>query len=371
MQFSEIPGLQAEKEILIRSVRDGHLAHAQLFLGKPGSGNLALALAFATYINCENPGESDACGSCSSCAKNAKAIHPDVQYVFPIANIAKDMMSHNYLPQWRDFLKNHIYGDINTWNGVFGAQDKQFNIARAESYQITSNLSMKAYEGGYKILVLWLPEYLHSSTANALLKILEEPPEKTVFLLVSGNLEKVLGTIQSRTQIFRIPAFSDQDVAEFLHRKMDVPIAKANDLAIMADGSISQAISQLEEGSELASDFFIQWMRHCWGADFIALNADMEVFNKMGKESQKNLFNYGLYIFRESLLGNFSVNTLQKSTGELSTFVNRFALELNLDKIQFLTELFNDAHYHLERNAYAKLVFMDTSIHIVKTIRKK
>ena len=268
-------------------------------------------------------------------------------------------------------MKNHIYGDINTWNGVFGAQDKQFNIARAESYQITSNLSMKAYEGGYKILVLWLPEYLHSSTANALLKILEEPPEKTVFLLVSGNLEKVLGTIQSRTQIFRIPAFSDQDVAEFLHSKMDVPIAKANDLAIMADGSISQAISQLEEGSELASDFSIQWMRHCWRADFIALNADMEVFNKMGKESQKNLFNYGLYIFRESLLGNFSVNTLQKSTGELSTFVNRFALELNLDKIQFLTELFNDAHYHLERNAYAKLVFMDTSIHIVKTIRKK
>ncbi|MFC2187458.1 ATP-binding protein [Fulvivirgaceae bacterium LMO-SS25] len=371
MQFSEIPGLQTEKEILIRSVQDAHLAHAQLFLGKPGSANLALAMAFATYLNCENPSETDSCGTCSACTKNAKAIHPDVQFVFPIANIAKDMMSHNYLPQWREFLKNSIYGDINTWNAVFGAQDKQFNIARAESYQITSNLSMKAYEGGYKILILWLPEYLHSSTANALLKILEEPPEKTIFLLVSTNLEKVLGTIQSRTQIFRIPAFSDQDVAHYLHSNMEVPQDKANDLAIMADGSISQALSLLEEGNEVATDFFIDWMRHCWEADFIALNQDMELFHKMGKESQKNLFNYGLYIFRESLLGNFSINSLQKSMGELNSFVQKFSAQMNLEKIQFLSDLFNEAHYHIERNAYAKLVFMDTSIDIAKTIRKK
>jgi len=370
MQFSEIPGLQAEKEVLIRSVQDGHLAHAQLFLGKPGSANLALAMAFATYLNCENPSDTDSCGTCPACTKNAKAIHPDVQFIFPIANIAKDMMSHNYLPQWREFLRDSIFGDINTWNSVFGAQDKQFNIARAESHQITSNLSMKAFEGGYKILILWLPEYLHSTTANALLKILEEPPEKTIFLLVSSNLEKLLGTIQSRTQIFRIPAFSDQDVAEYLHKHMEVPMTKANELAIMADGSISEAISLLEEGNEVATDFFTVWMRHCWDADFTALNNDMEVFAKMGKESQKNLFNYGLYIFREALLGNFSINSLQKSTGELNTFVGNFSTVMNLDKIQFLAGLFNDAHYHLERNAYAKLVFMDTSIDIAKTIRK-
>ena len=189
MRFKDIHGLAPTKAMLLSGIRNNHVAHAQLFTGRPGSPALSLALAYATYLNCENPGDEDACGQCPSCAKNQKFVHPDVHFIFPVSSTknvaAKDASSRLFLKEWREFLLTTPYGSLQDWSTLYGGEDKQALISTKEKQTITNDLSLKAFEGKYKIMLIWLPELMHPNAANGILKVLEEPPENSVFLLVS------------------------------------------------------------------------------------------------------------------------------------------------------------------------------------------
>ena len=249
MLFSQIPGLTGVKKQLIESVKRNHVAHAQLFAGKEGSANLAMALAFTNYLNCENPGEEDACGVCPSCQKNQKFIHPDVNFIFPTSATTKfkreDATSEKFLVEWRKFLKKSIYGNVADWAQDFGWENKQLIIPRQESRNIVKALSLKAFEGTYKVMIVWLPETMNVNAANGILKILEEPPKNTIFLLVSNAPSLLLTTITSRTQQLTIPSFSDEDIRGVTKNLegVDLTDERASRIAYMAEGNMRLALS--------------------------------------------------------------------------------------------------------------------------------
>ena len=378
MRFADIVGLEEVKNSLISSVKNNHLAHAQLFFGPEGSGSLALALAFATYLNCTNrqmdlDGHEDACGQCPSCQKMAKYIHPDVHFVFPVSatkNISgKEVVSSSYLAEWRSFLTKNPYGSISQWMLQYGGEDKQVNISKEESRHIVRNLSLKAFEGNYKIMLIWLPEYMHASAANGILKILEEPPAKTVFLLVSADVEKLLTTILSRTQIFKIRSFRDEEIIRFLTLKMGIAQEQAEQAARLASGSLNAAILNTQETKDDHHALYSQWMRYCYERNFSQLIQLSDEYHQLNKDAQKALLLYGLNILRETLVYPFTKEELIRLQGEERVFVERFSKVMSWDKIQLISEKLNEALYHLERNASPKIMFLDLSLQIAGTIK--
>ncbi|MBX9850165.1 MAG: DNA polymerase III subunit delta [Cytophagaceae bacterium] len=368
MLFSEIPGLDEVKKTLINSVKSNHVHHAQLFMGTEGSANLAMAIAYATYINCEEKKEDDSCGTCPSCIKFKKLAHPDINFVFPISttkNIPKDPMSSLFMKEWRTFVLENPYGNLNDWANHIGAENKQLNISVEESRNIIKTLSLKAFEAEYKILFIWQPENLHTSAANALLKILEEPPVKTVFLLVANNLEKILGTIQSRTQKVKIRSFTDDELKKGLVSKFQMEEKKASQLAYMADGNFNEALRLDQEAEEDHHVFFRDWMRICYKKNnWPELIEWSENFQKLGREMQKSLLQYGLNMLRETLVYSYAGDKLVRLQNEDLKFVQGFSKVLNEPKVEAIAEQLNQAHYHIERNANPKITFLDVSLYI-------
>lgn len=378
MQFAHIPGLDDVKTSLTNSVKNNHLAHAQLFFGPQGSGNLAMALAFATYLNCSNrqagiDGSEDACGLCPSCQKMAKHIHPDVHYVFPVSatkNISgKDVVSSSYMPDWRNFLSGTPYGTLSQWMLQYGGEDKQVNISKEESRHIVRNLSLKAFEGNYKIMIIWLPEYMHVSAANGILKILEEPPAKTVFLLISSDVEKLLTTILSRTQIFKIRGFQDEEISRYLEQKQGVPAEQATQAARLASGNMAAALDSMHEVKDENHSLYSQWMRLCYERNFSQLITLADTFHQLNKDAQKSLLLYGLNILRETLVYPYTKEALMRLQGEERTFVERFSKVMAGEKVELIYEKLNESLYHLERNASPKIMFLDLSLQLAGIIR--
>jgi len=375
MQFKDIPGLQDTKKTLVNAVKSGHIAHAQLFSGNEGSANLALALAYATLINCERPNEDDSCGECPSCQKNNKLIHPDLHFVYPVSNTksvsGKDAVSTTFLPEWRKFVKENVYASTDIWSITFGGEGKQLNISKEESRNIIRDLSLTSFDGKYKFMVIWQPEYLHPSAANAILKILEEPPERTVFLLVTNDYRKLLSTIISRTQMFVIPGFSRQDVSNVLVQEYQVEQDKAISLAHLADGNMHKAIQLSKEVENNSHELFQNWMRLCYKFDIQSMVSEADVFSKLNKTGQKSMFQYGLNILRETIVHTHCEKMPIKLDGKEAEFVRNFSKVLTFDKINMLSEEFNNSIYHLERNANAKILFLDTSLKASNILRMK
>ncbi|HBH22880.1 MAG TPA: DNA polymerase III subunit delta [Cytophagales bacterium] len=371
MRFGEIPGLSKEKKSLAMAMENDQVAHAQMFLGPSGSANLAMALAYASLLNCENPVDGDACGTCSSCIKNSKFIHPDVHFVFPVSKVGnKDAVSNSYISEWRAFLSDHPYGNVFDWSVTFGGEDKQLNISKGESRQIIRALSLKAFEGKYKIMMIWMPEYMHPSAANAILKILEEPPERTVFLLVAQDKEQIITTILSRTQVFNIPIFEDQAVVNFLKDEMDVASSRAMEIAHMASGNMREAIRMANENEDSSNALFYNWMRYCYAFKLKELMEWTDRFAELKKSAQKNLLVYGLSIMRESLLATSGGNELMRSFGEGKDFVAKFHKTMDIQAMEELMKILGEAHYHLERNANAKILFLDMSLQMAGVFQK-
>lgn len=372
MLFSDIKGLDEVKERLINAVTHDQVAHAQLFLGKPGSPNLPMALAFANYLNCENKQQNDACGGCPSCVKNIKFIHPDVHFVFPVSatkNVTgKDVVSISFLKEWRTFLTENPFGNLDSWSGYYGGEDKQVNISKEESRQIIRNLSLKAFEGKYKVMIIWLPEYMHPSAANGILKILEEPPERTIFILVSNDSERLLTTILSRTQIVTIPKFTDDSIAAILMEKLGIDEQKAAELAHLADGDLNQAIKLNNNIEDNSHQQFADWMRDCFKRDYTQLVARSDEFHAMNKVAQKSLLQYALNMLRESLIYE-TTPELKRVSGKIDSFVENFSKVMDGDKVSRISGLINEAYYHLERNASAKIIFLDLSLRIARVIK--
>ncbi|WAC10425.1 DNA polymerase III subunit [Dyadobacter pollutisoli] len=372
MLFKDIPGLEDIKSTLRRSVQNSHLAHAQLFDYPTGGGGLAMALAFSTYINCENRNELDACGVCASCAKMSKLVHPDFHFIFPIATSKKidGKTSEAFLPLWRSFLIESPYRVLPEWLDHISAENKQGNISVEEARGILRKLSVKAYEGEYKILLIWKPDIMNAASSNAILKILEEPPEKTLFLLVSDQSDKLLTTIISRTQRITVPAFSDQEVRSYL-KQHDVTETAANQIAYLCDGNLSEALKLVQETEDDRSAWFAAWMRSCYKFDISHLVKLADGYDVMNKEKQKGMLEYSLKLFRDMLVWSHGAGELLRVPQEELTFVQNFSKTVNFESLEKMIEEVNVAYYHIERNVRAKMVFLDLSLTVAQFFQRR
>lgn len=375
MRFADIPGLKDIKKNLFRNVESGRVAHAQLFMGKPGSANLALALAYATLLNCETPIDGDACGHCASCLKNNKFIHPDLHFAFPVSSVknisGKDVVSNSFIASWREFLLQNPYGGPVEWSACYGGEDRQLNISKEESRNIIKSLSLKAFEGRYKIMIIWLPEYFHPAAANAILKILEEPSDKTVFILVTNDYEQLLSTILSRTLLIRIRSFRDEEINTYLKNKLGVGDEHAAQWAHIASGSINEALRLVSEMEDDSHDLFRDWMRSCWAGAYKDLVEMADRYNKLKKIEKKSLLQYGLNILQAALeQGYMIVSGIGAGDGQDQQFLEKFSKVLNVDVIDKISVELNKAYYHLERNANPRILFLDTSLLIADIFKK-
>ncbi len=367
MVFSDITGQEAVKASLKQMASGGRMPHALLFLGPQGSGKLALAIAFARYLLCEQRAE-EACGQCPNCVKAGKLIHPDLHFTYP--TVGSKAGSNQFIAQWREAIAHNPYMDVNEWLQRIGAENKQGNITKEECLQIVKRLSLKAFESHYKIQLIWLPEFL-GKEGNRLLKIIEEPPEHTVFLLVAENQELILNTILSRCQIVHIKALSDEEVEEGLRRQKGLSPTEARSIAYLSQGNYHEALQLAEqrEGSHAAR--FLDWMRQCFRGKPVDMVNWVDDFAKLGRENQKHFLQYALHFLREfSVLKVNEQARIRLQKDELETARNMAAV-LELDQVEQLAKLFSDCSYSVERNANPKVLFLDASIQMHKIMKRK
>ena len=373
MKFSEIPGLSDIKSTLIETVRLKHIAHSQLFIGKPGALNLPLALAYTTYLHCQQKGEYDSCGTCPACSKSLKYIHPDTNFVFPLNNVKNDKDEERFkseiLKDWRTFLLDQPFGDLGDWINVYGGEDKQPLISREEGREIIKMLSLKSFESPYKVMIIWQPELMHPSAANGILKILEEPPPNTFFLLVSNAADKLLPTVLSRTQMVNVPLLTDDEVRSYLEKNNpSLSDSRRQEIIQLADGNLNLAIKLIDSDEDHFQSRFEEWMRSCFKRDYSRLVNFSEEFHDSDKLSQRNLFQYALSMLRETLLQYSGATTLVRVKASEANFIQNFAKVMNIYKLEKINTLVSDASYHLERNGSAKMIFLDLSVQISKTL---
>ncbi|MCE2708758.1 MAG: ATP-binding protein [Bacteroidota bacterium] len=380
MQFAQIPGLQETKENLLNAVKLNHLAHALLFHGPEGSANLTLALALASYLYCEAKTDTDSCGICPSCQRVQKLILPDLNFTFPVVASSKEEEPGaeeekeekvDLLGNWRKFVLTQPYGNVQDFIYFNGFEKKQLNISKAAARKMIQTLSLMSFEGGYKIMLIWCPEYLHPSAANALLKILEEPPAKTLFFMVTTQADQLLTTILSRTQKILVRAFTDQEIQSHLVDSGACETALAAQVAMLSDGNLRSAYRLIHQVEDQTVRQLRDWFRLCATKNLKDIFALSEEFHKMDKEAQKSLMLAGLHVTREILLKNLDVDQLLRTTDEDRAFIQNISKRvLTLDHVQPLYTAFNQAHYHLERNGNAKMIFTDLSMEILLMMSK-
>jgi len=374
MKFSDIPGQKEIIQRLIGSVKSERVSHAQLFTGPEGCGNLALALAYAQYISCENKTAGDSCGTCKSCIKYEKLIHPDLHFVFPVIKnkSSSEPVSDNYIQQWREFVRKSPYFNLNRWLDSIEVGNAQGLIFASEASEILKKLSLKAFESDFKIMIIWLPEKMHPSSANKLLKLIEEPPEKTLFILVSDEPDKVIPTILSRCQLIKIPSFKNEDISSYLLDTFKIHKARADDMAGVVNGNLIRAVELCEnEDSPLKNlDYFKTLMRFAWKRDIIAIINWSEDMAAIGREPQKSFLSFTLRLLRENLMLTLGQkkNNLVYLTGEESEFSSKFHPFISQDNIYQFTDEINKAYAHIEANGNARIIFLDLGLRITRLI---
>lgn len=370
MQFKEIVGQEAIKQRLLNSVKENRVSHAQLFLGPEGSGSLALAVAYAQYLSCEDKQADDSCGVCSSCRKYNKLMHPDLHFSYPFFAKHKDDTALTFIEQWRDAFTNNPYLSLDAWRGYLDAENKQANINIAECHQIIKKLSFKPFESVYKILILWLPEYLDKE-GNALLKIIEEPQPNTLFILVAQNQDQILNTILSRTQLIKIPCLNYEEVKQYLLTEHNQTEDAAAEIAYLSNGNLTEALTMLQQDNKGYHNLFVQWLRLCFSNKGLEVLTFVDQFAKMGRENQKNFVRYGISFIRECcLLMAGAGNLVHLPAKELET-AQKMTNVLDISKAQYISTELEKAHYHVERNANPKILFLDVSLQIIKILNLK
>lgn len=378
MLFSQIIGHEDIKAKLIQSVKENRVAHAQLFLGQEGTGKLALAIAYAQYINCTNRGEHDSCGVCPSCKKFNALAHPDLHFIFPTTtnkNVKKDPESDLFLAEWREYLeKCETYADLSSWYNALDVENKQGAINVRDAATIMRKLNLKAYEAEYKVAIIWMAEKLNVQAANKLLKVLEEPPEKTLFILISENQEELLTTIRSRTVLMKIPKLTLGEVQNALVNKFGCDYNVARNAAVLANGNwiLAQSYINDQEDEKLYFQSFQKWMRYCFRfsaselIDFIAND-----IKSLGREKQKEFLAYGLNFFHNALLMNNGLSDNVLLPEDEKAFLKNFAPFISNNNIDLITELFEESINQIERNGNASLIFLDDSFKIFNYFKMK
>ncbi|MDP2423336.1 MAG: DNA polymerase III subunit delta [Bacteroidales bacterium] len=375
MRFSEIIGQHATKERLVQTVRENRISHAQLFLGPEGSGTLALALAYAQFINCTGRAadNTDSCGTCPSCRKYELLIHPDLHFIYPVATtreVDKKPVSKDFVRLWRELvLERKGYFNLPMWYKKIQVENKQGIINADDCNELIRILSYKAYEAEYKVMVIWMVEKLFHAAAPKLLKILEEPPDKTLFLLVSEESGQIITTILSRTQLEKIPRLGEEDLQQALINNYGYELKDARRATLLAEGNLIEALDHLSNpDSGEFFNLFRQWMRLCYTVKIEPLNEWISTASKMGRERQKGFFAFSLCGIRECFIYHYRPKEL-KLEGEDKEFVQRFSPRVTHKNINEFYSLLNQCIFHIERNANPTLVFMDTSLQVARLLR--
>lgn len=372
MLFKEVIGQQIVKNSLRKSVTDGRISHAQLFLGSEGSGNLALAIAYAQYISCENHIDEDSCGVCPSCIKFAKLIHPDLHFVFPVvkSDLKKPTVSDNFIAEWRLAVLENPYLNQAGWvEKISDDKKKQCGIFEAESNEIFHKLNLKSYEAEYKTMIIWMPEKMHVMCANKLLKLLEEPAEKTLFILVSEDSNQLLTTILSRCQLVKIPSIDNSSIKNAL-LNLNVAEPVLSNLTRLANGNYLKALEMINqiESEEFNYNQFTKWMRLCYASKIVELISWVDEMAGIGREIEKNFLLFALRMIRENFMLTAGSDTIAYLSDIELSFAQKFHPFINEKNIFSITDELTKAHYHIESNANAKIVFLDLSLKMNKML---
>ncbi len=397
MIFQSIIGQKATKDQLLQMVQQNRLSHALLFLGKEGVGALPMAMAFAQYITCEKvngknniskPAPSlfgdpapensenqspaflqDACGECSACKKASQMVHPDIHFSYPVITkkSGEKPIATDFIVEWRDFVSKNPYGNIYDWLQFIEAENKQGNITAHECNDIIRKLSLKSFESEYKILIMWMPEFL-GKEGNKLLKLIEEPPAKTLFILVAENEELVLPTILSRTQLVKIPALANLEIEAALELRAGVPMEKARQIAAVAEGNYREALQLIQHSEDDWQAILRDWLNAIVKTGPVAQVKWIEETAKMGREKQKQFLKYFTHLLEQAV----RLREMPTSTAVGSNPEQDFASRLNklcthYQQEAIIQEL-DKASYYIERNANAKMLFHALTIRLCHII---
>lgn len=381
--FKDIIGHQAIKERLIRTAQEGRIPHAQLIQGKEGVGKLALAIAYAQYISCQNPTPTDACGECPSCLKYSILAHPDLHFVFPVIKPSgkKTVVSDDFIQTFRETITQQPYISLNDWYEKIGGEGKKGMIYVSEGNEILKKINLKPYEATYKTMIIWLPELMHVSLANKLLKVIEEPPPYTIFLLVSNRPADIIGTIFSRTQPINVPPLTEQELRQGLTQQYpNIEQSNIQNAIKIAEGSYLKAQKTLHSTQENNKNFerFTQLMRWAWlvgnRQDYEALKQlkkwSEEIASKsVGGERQRNFLAYAQHMIRESFIHNLKNDQLNYMTDYEEKFSQNFAPFINENNVEKLQQEFNTAEKQIGQNANPKIIFFDLALKTIMMIK--
>lgn len=383
MLFSEILGQEHIKKHLIRSADKGRIPHAQIFVGPEGCGTLSLAIAYAQYILCNNVGEENNSGSPSCNIKFKNLSHPDLHFVYPVTNTedikGEHVVSANFLGEWRSFILENPYSGLLDWYKHLGIPKKQGVISVRDAAEINKTLSLKAYEGGYKFMIIWMAEKMNTAAANKLLKLLEEPPEKTVFILIVENTSGLLQTILSRCQVVDFLALPEQVISENLVKQKGVNVVLAKKIAHQSEGNYNKALRLLNNDSDdvVFEEWFVIWVRAAFKAkgnagaisDLIHWGATIA---KEGREVQKSFLHFCMQYFRQALLLNYTANELVYLEPTFDSFkLEKFAPFIHGANITEIYKEIEEAIYHIERNGNSNIILTDLSIKLTRLLHTK
>jgi DNA polymerase-3 subunit delta' len=382
MQFCEIIGHETVKNHLRQAVCEGRIPHAQLFTGPAGVGKLALAIAYAQYVACPNRTAEDSCGKCPTCLQYSKLQHPDLHFAFPIIKTESADVCDAFLDKWRELLLKDKYFDIEDWYRVMGSETKQGMIYDKESSEIIRKLSLKSFSNGYKVMIIWQADKMNPRCANKLLKLLEEPPTMTLFLLISEHPEQLLSTIVSRVQEVRVPRMSEQEIALGLQQEYAwLDSEQAHSFAHMANGSYFSAIKILSETEENQTYFddFVALMRNAWlvgqKKDYSALlklrewSLDM-ADAKVGREKQKAFLQYAQRQVRENYIYNFACPEMNYQLQQEKQFSTKFAPFIHDGNVEKMMNELAKAEAQIAQNGNAKMIFFDLCLQMIVLVKK-
>ncbi len=367
MQFKEIIGQSKAKATIRQMVQEQRLPHALILKGSPGIGKLAFANAIAQYINCENPSDGDSCGVCASCNKIRKGIHPDIRFILPIISKkmeGKQALSDDFFPQFRDHFFKQPYYSFNEWVTLMQGENKQVGIRIQEIRSLKRKIQLKAFEADYKVVIFWNAEKINTEAANAMLKLLEEPPERTILIMTVSDTTQLLTTINSRCQRVQLHRVPDPEVENYLVTQHGIGSDHAHQVTQLAEGSISRSLELVRESNKSLSELYISWLRLSLKGQFDEIQDWVGLVSKENKEFQKLFLGYALQKIRDSLL--FSLNTpqLAGATPEEREFQKKFSRFIQSKGIEKMARLMEDALYHISRNANSQMVFTVLSLRV-------
>tara|TARA_Y100000589_G_scaffold332329_1_gene391827 strand:+ start:8254 stop:9381 length:1128 start_codon:yes stop_codon:yes gene_type:complete len=370
--FSTFYGKNNLKSKVLNLYNTKRVPHALLFNGSEGSGAFQLAMSLAQLLLCQEPSLSDSCGKCSSCVKVEKMMHPDVHFSFPIqlSQTNKTNISDDLLDLFLEMISELSFFSTEIWNDKMGNKNKQGVIGTKESQQIIKKLALKSYEGGPKILLMWLPEEMNQQAANKLLKLIEEPPKNTYLLFISEEKENLLSTIKSRLQTIDVPNYSDEEITQILLDKFDCSESEAQTIASNSFGNMSIAIQCIKNENQKDAYLspFINWMRLCYTRNIADTIDWVDANSKEGREHIKGLLMYSLEMFRKCILGHYLID-IKNITQDQKQFLKKFMPFINHKNIVQFSQVINDAHFHMERNANPKILLLDVSIQFFRLLK--